>query len=85
MIILSIGAVNAADNATDENVGATDQEIIADSPDPGSFTELNNYITQEINQGHTTISLNKSYEFLAMQMEFPFQPRALLLKVTAKQ
>ena len=65
MIILSIGAVNAADNATDENVGATDQEIIADSPDPGSFTELNNYITQEINQGHTTISLNKSYEFLA--------------------
>jgi len=65
LIILSIGAVNAADNATDGAVNATDQETLGDSPDPGSFTELNNYIAQEISQGHTTISLNKSYEFVA--------------------
>ena len=65
LIILSIGAVNAADNSTDGALNATDQESLGDSPDPGSFTELNNYITQEISQGHTTISLNKSYEFVA--------------------
>ena len=65
LIILSIGAVNAADNATDGALNATDQESLGDFPDPGSFTELNDYIAQEVSQGHTTISLNKSYEFVA--------------------
>ena len=57
IILLSVSAVSAADNETDNALGATDQQILSADPQ-GSFTDLANDI-----QGSSIIDLSKNYTY----------------------
>ena len=57
IVLLSIGAVSAADNGTDNSLSASNQNLL--SADPGTFTDLQNEIDGNISSG--TMELTRDY------------------------
>ncbi|WP_296884023.1 hypothetical protein [uncultured Methanobrevibacter sp.] len=60
IILLSISAVSAADNETDNALGATDQQILSANP-PGTFTDLQQEIEGNITAGNPIMELTRDY------------------------
>ena len=52
------------DNSSNKLSISNNNDIIAAEEDIGNFTELDNYINNEINSGHYEINLNKSYKYV---------------------
>ena len=58
--IISIGAVSAADNTTNDSLTTADQDILS-ADEPGSFTDLRNEINGNLTSGKSIMNLTRDY------------------------